>query len=445
MTEFLLRRALVGDEVRADVGIAVRDGVISRVGAAVEAPDIVLEGVTVPGFANAHSHAFHRALRGRTHVGGSFWTWRQLMYSVAGRLEPELYRRLAVGVFAEMLESGYTAVGEFHYVHHRADGTPYPNPQAITEALVSAAEESGIRLTLLDTLYLHGGLSDDGYLPLAAGQLRFGDGSATDFWQRAGSIPRGGLVQPGIAVHSVRAVDPAAMTVLAALVGDRPVHVHVSEQPDENDQSARAHGRTPTEVLGEAGLLGPRTTAVHATHLTAVDVGLLAESGTTVCLCPTTERDLGDGLGMASELLAAGVALCIGSDSHAVIDPFAELAAIEMNERLRTGRRGIVEPATLLGAGAPAGYRSLGWAAGGRIAVGSPADLVAIADTSRRTAGALGGNQSSDTVIGGLIHATSAADVTDVIVAGRRVVAGGRHVRVDTARCLAGTIEELTA
>ncbi|WP_382307541.1 formimidoylglutamate deiminase [Herbiconiux sp. UC225_62] len=324
---------------------------------AVEQPrpgDLVL-GTVIPGAGNAHSHAFHRALRGRTHDdGGDFWQWRDSMYAVAAALEPESYFVLARAVFAEMLVAGYTAVGEFHYLHHRIGGTAYPH--AFEQALVAAADEVGIRLTLLDAAYLQAGPGR----PLEPAQRRFGDQDAADYLTRWHAL-RELVPTLGAALHSVRAVPPAAIAeIVAGLPPDVPLHVHLSEQPRENAEVLAAYVVTPTRLLADAGALTARTSVVHATHLDDADIELIGASGATVVMCPTTEADLGDGIGPARALRDAGAVLALGSDQHAVIDPFLEVRGLEMHERLASGRRGVFSPAELVAASTSGSYRALG-------------------------------------------------------------------------------------
>ena len=273
--------------------------VTETAGTAAPADATVLD-LAVPGFANAHSHAFHRALRGRTHESGSFWTWRELMYRAAGRLDPTTYRDFAAAVFSEMVATGWTSVGEFHYVHHRPDGTAYDD-HAMEIALADAAAEAGIRLVLLDTCYLAGGIGR----PLTAEQARFGDADAgawLDRWHslRATLAGRSELVTLGAALHSVRGVPREALGRIAReLPGDVPLHIHLSEQPAENEDCVAAYGLTPTELLAEEGVLSARLSVVHATHLTDGDIRLLGQAGVHAVFCPTTEADLGDGIGPA--------------------------------------------------------------------------------------------------------------------------------------------------
>jgi formiminoglutamate deiminase len=414
MTVFHAAHAWLGDGVARDVLIEVTDGRFTAVTAGVPAPPGAtrLTGLVLPGLANAHSHAFHRALRGRTHgERGSFWTWRELMYEVAGRLNPDTYFALARAVYGEMALAGITCVGEFHYLHHGPDGTPYDEPNAMGDALIAAARDAGVRITLLDTLYLTS--SVDGRA-LDGVQKRFGDRDFDAWATRVEALKPGGHGRVGAAVHSVRAV-PARH--LSAMAGRGTLHVHLSEQRAENEQCLAVYGCTPTELLHRHGLLGPDTTAVHATHLTDDDIKTLGATGTGVCLCPTTERDLADGIGPGRALADAGSPLSLGSDSHAVIDIFEEARGVEMDERLATERRGHFTAAELLRAATA--HAALGWADAGSIAVGHRADLVAVSLDSVRTAG---------TDPEQAIYAATTADVTPVIVDGRPFVSGGFDV-----------------
>jgi formiminoglutamate deiminase len=435
--------------VVASVRVEVADGRIVGVepGAPASAADVRLGGVVLPGLANAHSHAFHRALRGRTHTGGgSFWTWRERMYALATALTPQLYERLARAVFAEMALGGTTAVGEFHYVHHRADGTPYPASEgganAMAEALRAAARDAGVHLTLLDTCYLHGGLGPEGHEPLAAEQARFGDGSVEAWARRVDALRTAWAdddrVLVGAAAHSVRAVAPPELAQLArwSRQAEAPLHVHLSEQPAENEAALAAFGVTPARLLHDAGALGPGTTAVHAVHLTDDDVALLGDSGTGVCLCPTTERDLADGIAPGLRLLRAGSPLSVGTDQHVGADVLAEARGVEEHERLATGRRGAFPPATLIELATSAGHAALGRPDAGRIAVGAPADLIALRLDTVRTAGT---DPAQVALVAG------AGDVSDVVAAGEVVVRQGEHRAGDVARMLADAIEEVWA
>ncbi|WP_045875164.1 formimidoylglutamate deiminase [Pseudofrankia sp. DC12] len=388
-----------------------------------------LPGVVLPGFANGHSHAFHRALRGRTHDGPSdFWSWRRAMYAVAGRLDPDSYLALARATYAEMALAGITSVGEFHYLHHGRDGTPYADPNAMAEALREAATDAGIRLTVLDTCYLAGGIGSDGHTSLAGPQLRFGDGTVGAWAERVELLRESERMRVGVAAHSVRAAPREALPTVVAQARGRPLHIHLSEQPAENKACARLYGCTPTALLAEAGVLGPTTTAVHSTHLTSADVDLLGRSGTTVCLCPGTERDLADGIGPGGALRAAGAPLSVGSDQNTFIDLFGEIRGVEEHERLTSLRRGHFGQDQLLGF--LTGHAAIGWDAG-RLEVGGRADLVAVRLDTPRTAGVAAEQ---------ILMAATAADVDTVVVDGRTVVAGGQHVLGDIGRLLAAAI-----
>jgi formiminoglutamate deiminase len=413
--------------------------------AAVPAGATRLAGLTLPGLANAHSHAFHRALRGATQAGhGTFWTWRDLMYEVAVRLTPASYLDLATAVYAEMALAGVTCVGEFHYLHHQAGGAPYADPNEMGLALIEAAGRAGLRMTLLDTCYLSGGLRPDGEpLPLTGAQQRFGDGDAAAWAERASALPAAPATRPGAAVHSVRAVPPGQLGPVVAWARQRgaPLHVHLSEQRAENEACLAAYGRTPAGVLHQAGALGPLTTAVHATHLSAADLALLGRTGTYACFCPTTEADLADGIGPARALVAAGSTLTAGSDSQAVIDLFEEARRIELGERLVTQERGHFTAARLAAAITADGHASLGWPDAGQLAAGWLADLVTVSLDTPRTAGTTAAH-----ALESVVFSATAADVREVVTGGRTVVRDGRHVLVeDVPGALAAAIAAVRA
>ncbi len=392
---------LGGEEPTAGVLLELEGERIATVTPGVEAAPAgarALPGLTLPGLANAHSHCFQRALRGRTQraTGGSFWTWREQMYALAESLDAAAFEALARATFAEMALAGITLVGEFDYLHHSA-------------ALMRAAERAGIRLTLIDACYLHGG------------RPRFRDADAGAWAARVAVLEPGPRVRLGAAIHSVRAVDPDSARAVAALAAERdwPLHAHVSEQPAENEECLARHGTTPLQLLDRAGALSPRFTAVHATHLGDADAALLAERGGYCCRCPTTERDLADGIGRAR------TPLTLGSDSQAVIDLFEEARAVELDERLRTGVRGTSGARELALAATANGYASLGWPWGGRIADGALADLVTVSLDGPR----LAGTRPRD-ALDAVIFAATRDDVGHVIV-------GGRELDRDPARVAA--------
>lgn len=422
--------------------IDVRDGIITGVKSGVARPSHAthLTGLTLPGMANAHSHAFHRALRGATHSGaGNFWTWREEMYKVTANLTPDSYYELARATYAEMALAGITCVGEFHYLHHDHGGVSYADPNEVGAALITAAGDAGIRITLLDTCYLMGGLGT----PLQGPQLRFGDRDAVGWAARTEMLRESDHARIGAAIHSVRAVPAEQLSTVAgwAQAHNTPLHFHVSEQRAENDRCLAAHGVTPVQLLTQHGAVTETSCAVHATHLSDSDLASLAAAHTTVCMCPTTERDLADGTGPARRLLSAGAPLSLGSDSHAVIDPFEEARALELDERLQTETRGHFTAAELLTAATAAGHASIGWPQAGRIAPGAPADFIAVSTRSVRLAGA-----RSQTLLESVLFGATAADVTDVIVAGRRIVADGHHkLIVDVPAELQRAIETVIA
>jgi len=387
---YLAAWGLLGDEwvERPYVEVDAR-GVIVRTGAGkpADAPTLVHDlgrRLLYPGLVNAHSHAFQRAIRGGTHRRGdgdpsSFWSWREAMYRVASGLGPEEVYAVTRRCYAEMLRAGITCVGEFHYLHHPPDGTPYADPNELSRQVLRAAAEVGIRVVLLEVYYARAG-ADRPPLPE---QRRFCDGSVERYLARVDSLRAEGHAI-GLAPHSVRAVPLSALRELADYARDHDlvIHAHVSEQARENDECRAEHGRTPTEVFADAGCLARSGsfTAVHAIHLEDRDHALLA--GHNVCACPTTEADLGDGIIPAPRHRQHGTGLALGSDSNAVIDLVQEARLLEMHERLRAQARLCLagpDPVgrTLLDIATRGGARALGRPELGRLAPGSPFDACA--------------------------------------------------------------------
>ena len=435
MTSYWCSTALLPTGVTEGVLVTVGDGRFTSVSIDTDPGDAVrLDGLVLPGLANCHSHAFHRALRGRTQTErGTFWTWRDQMYAVASALTPDSYYGLARAVYGEMLLAGITAVGEFHYLHHAAAGRHYDDPNAMGAALIAAARDVGIRITLLDTCYVAGGIDQ----ALNQVQQRFSDGDAASWAARVSLLSGSDDVVIGAAAHSIRGVAQEQIGAVASAFPDVPLHIHLSEQVAENAACLEAYGRTPAQVLDEAGFLSGRTSAVHATHLTGVDVGLLGSSATYSCFCPTTERDLADGIGPSVALRDAGSPLTLGSDSHAVVDLFEEMRAVELDERLASQERGHWSASELLKAATLDGHRSIGFDDAGVITVGARADLVAVRTDSVRTAGTGGTLETA-------VFAASAADVREVVVSGKHLVADGKHVMMDVAAELAASIAAVT-
>jgi formiminoglutamate deiminase len=423
VTTYWCERAWVGSgEIVTGLVVDIADTHISSTHISERPPAaaVRLRGLTIPGLANCHSHAFHRALRGRTQrERGTFWTWRETMYDVASRLDPDTYYDLAYATYREMVLTGITAVGEFHYLHHDRDGRGYSDPNAMGLAMVQAARDAGLRICLLDTCYLSAGFG----APVSGVQTRFSDGSANRWVERVAALSgdTGPDVVRGAAIHSVRAVPRTELTVVATALPEAPLHVHLSEQQAENDACLERYRLTPTRLLAEEGVLGEHLTAVHATHLTSQDVGDLGSAGCFVDFCPTTERDLADGVGPSRPLVDAGTTITLGSDSHAVIDMYEEMRALELDERLSSQHRGSWQPEELLVAATRDGHRSLGFSDAGRIAPGHWADLVTLDIESPRTAGTGGGAET-------VVFAAGPADVSHVVASGWPVVLDPRAV-----------------
>ncbi|HZM43018.1 MAG TPA: formimidoylglutamate deiminase [Acidimicrobiales bacterium] len=419
MTVYWARRALLPDGVVG--GVVLEGGEDGRWAEARSGVEVaprgatVLGGLVLPGLADHHSHAFHRALRGRA-AGDDFWAWRSEMYALAARLDPETLLALSTAAFAELVLAGVTTVHEFHYLHH---------PEGMDDAVCEAARRAGIRLVLLDTCYLRAGFGREELDPV---QRRFSDGGVDRWAARAAKVAAAHPdITVGAAIHSVRAVDPGSLGAVAGWARERdvPLHLHLSEQPAENEACRAATGRTPTRLAHEHGVLGPGTTAIHCTHVSADDIARLGETDTTVCLCPTTERDLADGIGPAAALVEAGCPLRLGSDSHAVVDLLEEARLVELHQRLATGRRGLHPPAELLQAAT----------GGGALGQGEPADLCAVDLDTVRPAGI-----DPDDPVPMLVTAATAADVSDVVVGGRHVVRQGEHTGLDVAAALRAAI-----
>ena len=424
------------------VALAIaQDGTCAGVGSPPPAAPVErLPGkLVLPGLVNAHSHAFQRLLRGRTQSAApgrprdDFWTWRETMYRAASALDPDGLAVASRQCFVEMASSGITTVGEFHYLHHAPDGTPYQDPLELALRVTSAARQVGLRIHLLRVGYARPGHD----APPEPRQQRFYDRTPDAFLaavsalaQRVQTDP---LVTVGAAPHSVRAV-PRSWLEEVARARPATVHMHVAEQPREVESCLAEHGRRPVELLHELGLLDDRFTAVHAVHLAPDEVRFLSQS--SVCACPLTERDLGDGIVPADALAAAGATLCIGTDGQVEIDPLGELRALEGDLRLQQGRR-LVLPArgegadslarTLLDAATRGGARSLGLATG-ELAPGRAADLCAVDLTHPALLGA-----PDDGLLAAVVFSAPSSAVTDTWVQGQRVVKDGHHPLEESA------------
>lgn len=395
----------------------------------------------VPGIANLHSHAFQRAMAGMAerqtnpNLAGlgprdehdSFWTWRETMYRFATRFDPDTLQAVAAQLYAEMLEAGYTTVCEFHYLHHAPDGRPYADPAAMSRALIAAARETGIRLTLLPVLYMTGGF--DGRA-LGERQQRFAHG-VDDYLCLLDTLcgDVGEQLHIGACFHSLRAVPPEAMgAVLATLPGGMPVHVHIAEQVAEVDECVAMRGARPVQWLLANADIDARWTLVHATHLEAAELQGIARSGATVAICPTTEANLGDGLFPLRAYLDAGGAWGIGSDSHISVSPVEELRWLEYGQRLVTRHRNIAVRAdsssvgeTLLQGVSASAAQSSGQAIGALVD-GAGADFVVLDSDAPQFAGATAADAIDRWVFSGNRNL-----VGDVYVGGRHCVADGQH------------------
>ncbi|MGI9387627.1 MAG: formimidoylglutamate deiminase, partial [Methyloligellaceae bacterium] len=395
-------------------------------------------GIVIPGMPNVHSHAFQYAMAGTTERGGqgeTFWSWRETMYRFAARIDPETLQAVAAQLYAEMLSRGYTAVGEFHYLHHDPAGVPYANPCELSDRIVAGAQQAGIALTHLPVLFAYGGF---GETPATQSQRRFVTNLDTyvDLLERLQMRHRD---QPGIklgmAAHSLRAVSPPllteAVTALDRIAPECPIHIHVAEQEREIAESEAALGARPVDWLLDNHDLSERWCLIHAAHMSETETRRLARSGAVAGLCPTTEANLGDGLFNAAAYLAADGRIAVGSDSHVTVDPAQELRWLEYGERLRQRRRGVLAygaphvGAALYRAACDGGARALGWTPAG-IAPGGRADLVVL-DAGHPALF----DKNENLVLDAYVFAATAGAVRDVFVGGRRVVADGRHNHAD--------------
>jgi formimidoylglutamate deiminase len=397
-----------------------------------------IPGFVVPGMPNAHSHAFQRGMAGNTEyrlsARDSFWTWRQAMYALANRIQPDDLKTLATQLFIEMLKAGYTSVAEFHYLHRQSNGDPYPEGSGLWEAVIDASVVAGIALTLLPTLYQ---TSDFGAKPLRADQIRFG--LDTEWFLRAVEARISAerrhapaTLRTGAAFHSLRAVPLATLrevaTALRQIDATLPLHIHVAEQVKEVHSCKLETGRRPIELLLDTGLLDEHWCLVHATHATPAEIHGMAASRAAVCVSISTEANLGDGFFDAARFLTLGGRICVGSDSQSTVCPSEELRWMEYQQRLRKKRRAVLADKLNSHAGtrlwrdaAQNGSRALGQPAGA-IAVGRRADWVVLDGTHPSMAGAAAG-----TALDHLVFAGGSAAIRDVMVAGRWVVKDGHH------------------
>jgi formimidoylglutamate deiminase len=423
----------------------VCDETIARLCPAEEAPEAIRlkNRALLPGLINAHSHAFQRVIRGRTelrshHTSDSFWTWREAMYEAANKLTPEEIFNVSRMAFLEMALTGITAVGEFHYLHHAPDGTPYADPSLLAREVIRAAREVGIRIALLRVAYARAGYQRE---PNPR-QARFIDKSPDVYLKNLEQL----LAAPelktseawvGVAPHSVRAVPLDYLKTVVEFANARGlvVHMHVAEQPAEIEQCINEYGRAPVVLLDTEGLLSEKFTAVHAIYVAPESISAIARTRTNVCACPTTERNLGDGAVPVDAYLNRDVVVSLGTDSQIQIDLLEDARELEYHLRLHRNMRNVLanprdedEPAlarTLFDCATTSGATSIG-SGGGTIEPGAPADFftVDLDDPSIATS-------STDNLLANVVFSLNRAAIKDVVVGGKRIVADGRHAQQD--------------
>jgi formimidoylglutamate deiminase len=407
-----------------------QNGTILPPGDSVAVDTVSLPGkALLPGFVNSHSHSFQRLIRGKSESramsGRDFWSWRGTMYHAAAHLDPEEVYDVARMAFLEMLLSGTTTVGEFHYLHNAPGGAPYEDPNLLSKQVIAAAKSVGIRIVLLRSAYLRSGYE----LPPDPGQIRFYESTAR-FIDNMEALTAATDVPVGVAPHSLRAVPLRDLRQIAEWTRERklPLHMHVAEQIAENEACLREYGLTPVALLDKEGLLAPNFTAVHAIHISAEEIGLLARSGATICSCPTTERNLGDGIIVADQVMREGIRIALGSDSQAQIDPLEDARELEYHLRLDREQRAILDQiggktlaSRLFDCATVNGARSLGVNAG-TLSAGSFADFFTVDLDDLSIAG-----HSGEDLLPLLVFSLDRTAIRDVVVNGRWVVRDGRH------------------
>lgn len=385
--------------------------------------------VVMPGLSTAHSHAFQRALRGRTQrrttQAGSFWSWRGLMYNLAEKLDPDDIFHISRFAFVELAMSGVTAVGEFHYVHHGPGGVPYADRLVLAEAVIRAAQEAGLRITLIRTAYLRAGHKKE----LEPAQQRFADPAVEDILRDVEALTERYAddenIQIALAAHSIRAVPREQVQELAVFARQQSMmfHMHVAEQQGEIEECLEEYGLRPVAVLAEDGILDQNFVAIHATHLDNGEIKALGNAKAFICLCRTTERDLGDGLPQVAGLVEAGARLCVGVDSHASGDAFEEIRAVELDDRSRTEARHVAaEASELLQAATQYGYQAIGmpdaWQ-NDRVYLKASDPSIALVE--------------DDLLTDAVVFGTTPRAVDEVVVDGQTIVKDGLHIRYDEA------------
>ena len=439
-TDLFARHALIASDWAENVRFSVDEtGSITHLerGAVADSATI-LDGPVVPGMPNVHSHAFQRAMAGLTERAGpdgdDFWTWRQLMYDFQAQLDPGDISAITAQLYIELLKHGYTAVGEFHYLHNQPDGNAYDEPAELSLAVVGAAVDVGIAITHLPVLYAYAGFGDQ---PLTAAQRRFA-GDVESTLAIPDRVRRGYAGEPtvtvGVAPHSLRAAAALLGEISRGVDATMPIHIHIAEQLREVEDCIVWCGRRPVEWLLDTVDVDRRWCLIHATHLNDSEIRGIAKSGAVVGLCPTTEANLGDGVFRLPDYVAAGGRWGVGADSNVSVSPVEELRWLEYGQRLIHHRRNVFSSldgpnvgGALWRAAAAAGAQALGQPVG-TLAVGRRADLLVLDDTSVNLAG-----RSGDDLLSAMIFAGNRNCVRDVYVAGRQVVARGHHAGEETA------------
>ncbi|MFO1170716.1 MAG: formimidoylglutamate deiminase [Hyphomicrobiaceae bacterium] len=450
MSKLFFERALLAEGWAGDVRIDVdAEGRIASVAKGASPGGADHRGaIGLPGLANLHSHAFQRGMAGLAETAGptkdSFWTWRQVMYRFLDRLTPEDVEAIAGGLYVEMLEAGFTSVGEFHYLHHAPDGGWYDDPAEMAGRIAAASKATGLGLTLLPVFYAQGGF---GGQPVQAQQRRFASTAETFAKLREGAARHiAGLphARVGIAPHSLRAVTPESLAQVTSAFGDGPIHIHVAEQTKEVEDCRAWSGTTPVAWLLDHADVDRRWCLVHATHMTNVETEAMARSGAVAGLCPQTEANLGDGIFDGVTYLAAQGRYGVGTDSHIRVDAAEEIRTLEYSQRLRDRARNVLtrEGAstgrTLYATACHDGAAAIGRPAG-TLAAGQIADIVSLDADHPLLAG-----RQDDTALDSWLFSGDGRQVRDVWVAGAHVVAEGRHRQRDVLRSrLAATLRRL--
>ena len=423
---------------QSDRAVVCNNGKIVEIVEGAKVPDAVRlkRRALLPGLINAHSHAFQRIIRGRTerrsqHTTDSFWTWREQMYAAANRLTPEDTYGVSRMAFLEMALTGITAVGEFHYIHHAPDGSTYEDPNLLAREVIRAARDVGIRIALLRVAYARAGFETEANPQ----QIRFIEPSPDIYLKHLEALldTNDEMSWTGVAPHSVRAVPLDYLKTIIAFANKRalPVHMHVAEQPAEVNACIEEYGRSPVALLETEGLLSKRFTAVHAIHVTPKAIAAIARAGAMVCACPTTERNLGDGVVPVDAYFDAGVRVSLGSDSQIQIDLLEDARELEYHLRLQKTARNVLAPANDDSSSALArrlfdcatinGAESIGFD-GGKLEAGAPADFFTIDLDDLSIAGC-----SVEDLLANVVFSLSRTAVRDVVVAGRQIVKDARH------------------